>query len=269
MRERVIGIPGVILLLSGCKVIEGTQHSVHMGVDAATQFNHRGMPQNDRGVLQPEMGMGFPTRDGGTLDLDAWGNIDLTDDTGDAWFPDDNQGRFSEIDFRATYDKRVDAFDLAAGIVNYNLLNGLEFVNTPAASPRGSTTALFVSATRDVLGYSPFLEVFYDIDEVEDFYVRLGASKSFELAELWHADVTLSQGWSGEDEALWSYGVKESGLSDLSVLGSLTYDYDENTTAHVTVGASTIVDDTISEWFDAIGIESDNVWLSAGVSWSY
>ncbi len=254
--------------LAGCVVAKDAQVAVDLNVEAATQYNHRGMPQNEEGVLQPEMRVGLPTADGGGLDVVTWGNLDLTDESGDAWFPDDNQGRFSEIDSTLAYSRTLGGFDVALGVVHYAILNGSEFVSGPAGSPRSPTTELFASVTHPVWGFDPFFELHYDIDEVEDLYLKGGVGKTIELgASVW-TELSASLGWSGEDESLWNYGFPEAGFADLGASAAVFYQIDPVTTAHVKVSASTIVDSELQDWFDVIGIDSENIWAAIGIGWS-
>ena len=254
--------------LAGCVVAKDAQVAVDLNVEAATQYNHRGMPQNEEGVLQPEMRVGLPTADGGGLDVVTWGNLDLTDDTGDAWFPDDNQGRFSEIDYTLSYSRDLGGIAFALGVVHYAILNGSEFASGPAGAERGPTTEVFASATVPVLGVDPFLELHYDVDEVEDLYVKGGIGATFDLSDVVWTQLSVAQGWSGEDQSLWNYGFPEAGFADLGASAALFWQYDPVTTLHVKVSASTIIDSELQDWFDVIGIESDNIWAAIGIGWS-
>jgi hypothetical protein len=49
----------------------------------------------------------------------------------------------------------------------------------------------------------------------------------------------------------------------------LGYVYDEHTNLNLTLAGSTMIDGTLQDWFDVLGIDSDNLWLSVGGTWSY
>ena len=85
----------------------GNTPSVDLSADAATQYNHRGMPQNTTGVLQPAATITLPSLSEEFMTLSAWGNLDLQDDVGATWFPDGNALRLSEIDYVGSYSRRV------------------------------------------------------------------------------------------------------------------------------------------------------------------
>lgn len=269
--RRVVAPVLSCLPLAGCMLAkEGGEHTLQFDLAAASQYNFRGMPQNEHGVLQPSMQVGFPTRDDGDLDVRAWGNIDLTDDTGDAWFPDDNEGRFSQIDFEVDYSKTFGQIDVTAGLRNYNVLNGAEFTTSPAGSPRGPTSEVFIGLSHDFSWATPFAEVHYDFDEVDDLYLRGGFARGWDLRDRLRLDLTAWLGWSGEDMSAWNYGIAESGFADLAGTAMVSWAQDEHTTYHLTLSGSTIVDDRIADWMDdTLGIDSANVWVAAGVSWGF
>src|SRR5687768_15097755 len=113
---------GVVLssAMVGCIVPDGARPEVALSVDVATAYVQRGMPQNQNKVLQAGTQVRLPTRDNGSMRVMTWGNVDLTNDKGHAWFPDGASGHFSEIDVVADYSRRVGAVGLTAGVHNYN-----------------------------------------------------------------------------------------------------------------------------------------------------
>ena len=251
------------LTLTACWVVpKEPDPKVDLGVAIASQYNHRGMVMNEKGVLQGAMGVELPTRTEGTLALDVWANMDLRNDTGDAWFPDGHAGRFSEIDLTATYSHALGPVDLDAGIENYNLPNGTEF----PFGERGSTHELFLHASGEVLGARPFVHLRWDYDEAEGVYLLLGISEDFSITEGLTLELFGSFGYSSAGASFWTYGLKESGWSDLQGRIVLYYALDDATTIDLGVYGATIVDDSLQDWFDSIGIERDNVWVSLGVT---
>lgn len=259
----------VFLVLPGCLVVpESAAPAVQFDADLASQYNFRGIPNNERGVLQGDMVVSLPTkRESGTVSVKAWGNIDLRDDVGDAWFPEGHGGEFSQVDFHLTYSDRVGGFDVGAGLVDYLLQNPDDF---PFATERGETKEFFLQAGRLVpWALYPFLTVHYDFDEAEGLYVNGGVSREFPLHEKWLAEAAVSLGYSDEDQSEWTYGIAESGLADLRATGALSYTLDAHTALRASVNGSTIIEGDLEDWFDLIGIEEDNFWASLGVTWSY
>ena len=256
--------------LSGCFVTP-TQESpvlVDLTADYLTQKNFRGMVQNEKGAALGSMEVNLPLKDQGELAIGSEASMDLHNDTGDAWFPDGHAGEVTESELTAKYSNEWGGFDWTFGIDNYNLMNGAEFAAGTAFGARGPTTELFLSVSH--AGFVvPALSIHYDIDEVEDVYVRGSVGKVFALSEAWSLDAEIGLGWSGEDMSLWNYGLAESGFADLGASLQLAYALSDRTTLRALVAGSTIVDSTLSDWFDLIGIDSDNLWAGLGATWSF
>lgn len=257
-------------LSTACIVAPEATPGLGLGLQAASQFNHRGMPFNAKGVLQANAAVDLPTKNGGALVLKTFANIDLSNET-DGWLPDGHGGKVSQADFILQYDQALsEKVDLSVGYHNYLLPNGLEF----PFGERGETKEIFATFVMNGLPVTPRVELRYDVDEVEDFYGRLGVTKAFQLDEKSGLTADLTLGFSGEDQSLWNYGVAESGLADL--IATVTYDVDvaPRTTFFVQAAGSTILDDDIKDWFDIMGasrdgIDSENAWIVVGVNWNY
>jgi hypothetical protein len=254
-----------LALAQACIVQEGAKPMIDLGATLASKFVHRGMTMVDKPVLQPHLAVGLPATTGGTLGIAAEGNIDLTNDTGDAWFPDGHAGRFTQIEFIADYTHKVDWLDVRLGLHNYNLPNGLEFPN----GERGGTSEAFLTLSAEVLEATPYLSFHYDWDEVRDLYVRAGITESFDLTDKLSLRLDGSLGHAGKRQSSWIYGIEESGLADLRGSVILTYAYDKRTLIELGAHGSKIIDSELDRWFDDLGISANPLWLSLGISWSF
>ncbi len=255
----------VSIALTACVLPAKQTPHVDLELGVASQYNHRGMVENANGVVQGQVDVGLATKDGGSLDLVAWGNADMTTDPGDAWFPKGNQGRFSEIDFKAIYSREFQGTDVSIGVVNYDVPKGDQFPN----GERGETNELFISVSREFHTLVPEFVLHYDFDEAKDFYLEAACSRSFEINDKFGAEVRVNLGWSGRDESFWNYGLPQQGFADLGAKATLAYFYDPQTTIRAFLAGSTIVDGTLRDWFDLIGVEKNNLWAGVGVTWSF
>lgn len=258
------------LLTASCVVPEGAIPSTQLGVDVASSYVHRGMIQNEEGVLQTSGVMVLPAKKDGAIIARAWGNMDLSNDTGDAWLPDGHAGKFSQIDFNLFYEQSFDDGAVTAGFINYNLPNGLEF----PFGERGATSEFMVEGTyqlsEKLLSIVPFLAVHYDFDEVEGFYVRGGLGHTLEIDDDFTFSSELGLAWMDSDQANWIYAQPDdSGLADLTLRGTLEYAIDAHTTANAFLAYSTVLDSDFRDWFDIIGLDPDQFWFGLGVSWAY
>lgn len=257
-------------LSTACIVTPDAKPGFGASLQAASQFNHRGMPFNTEGVLQSNVAVDLPTKGGGFLVFKSFANVDLSNDA-NGWLPDGHGGKVSQADFILQYDHPLsDRFDLSVGYHTYLLPNGVEF----PFGERGETKEVFATLVMNDLPVTPRIELRYDVDEVEDVYARLGLQKNFQLDEKSGLTADLTLGISGEDQSFWNYGVTESGLADL--IASVTYDVDvaPNTTFFVQAAGSTIIDSDIKDWFDVLnssrdGIDSENLWVVVGVNWNW
>lgn len=273
----------VLFLIGGCLAPQGWRPSFEVSALAATQYNRRGMVENERGVAQGEAKTRLPVPFGGAFQLKAWANMDLTQHTGDAWFPDGHGGEVTEVDLTGSYGRPVGPLDLSAGWTTYVLPHGNEFLN----GDRPTTGEVFAAIGADVLpessfGFYPLFIAFYDPVEVDGFYLNAGVSKGWGLTEDLRLILGASLGYSEENHSLWTYGFEAAGFTDLRGTLTLEYRVTDTVTLAAGVAASTILDDEIREWVEhrAIverrsdgtlkrGIDTDTVWGTLGVSWRF
>ena len=262
----LIAIACVLPLLNGCVLFpDDVRPRADLRTEVADKFVQRGMPQNRNGVLQGSIDVTMPTRTGGELALGTFANMDLRDNVGRAWYADGHAGRFSDIEFTATYAQSAGPVDLNAGIHNYNVPFGAGFPN----GPRSSTSEIFVHASSEVLGARPEVQLRYDVDQADGFYGRIGVNEEFPITDTLKLRSSVFVGYSTRPESFWNYGIRESGFSDL--LGSVTllWTYDAHTTLGINGNVATILDGGLQDWFDQIGIPTTNTWVGLFAQWTY
>lgn len=267
MHHRAVGsLCLVSVLFAGCIVPKDAKPTVAMGATFATKFVHRGITLVDNPVVQPRLGIALPTSSGDTIRVDVEANMDLRNNTGGAWFPDGHAGRFSQIEAVASYQKRIGDFDLRAGVHNYNLPNGLEFAN----GERGATSEVFLLASTTLLDATPYVSLHYDFDEVRGGYYRGGIREGIPLGGAWSLALDGSLGYVSEAQAAWMYGTTgQAGLADLRGEAVVNWQCDARTALRAGLHGSLIVDNGIDDWFAQIGIDSDPIWFTLGVAWTF
>jgi len=259
---------------AGCFVPEDAKAGVSIGSEFATKFVFRGMTQVDAPVFQPRIAVALPTIHGDQVQVSTLANMDLTNDNGDAWFPQGHAGRFSAIDFRLAYQKQLnDTFQVTAGVFGYNLPNGQEFPNDGRGGPgeeRGGTSEVFVTVSANVLEATPYFSWHYDYDEVHGTYYRAGLTESFEINDTWNVVLDGSLGYTSSAQSDWLYDLDESGFADLRGKILVNYQYDPRTTLTAGLHGSSIVDNDIDAWFNDVGVPNDDpIWVSLGVNWTF
>ena len=130
---------------------------------ANSAYVWRGLTFNDGLVLQPSMDV----RQGGFA-FNVWGNLDLDDYNGAV-----DDGEFSEVDLTASYTKTLGPVEASLGVIEYLFPGGAD-----------ATTELFAGLS---WGFAPGLsaatQFFYDVDQVEDYYLSLGLGYEYSLSE--------------------------------------------------------------------------------------
>lgn len=164
-------------------------------LDFASAYVWRGITFTDGAVWQPSV---TASNDSGFA-INVWGNLDIDD-------ANDMSGEFNEIDLTASYGFGSDAVSAEVGFIEYL------FPNTPF----DGTREIYLTLGFDVTA-SPSISIYYDIDEVEDFYANVGVSFGGDVSDAVAWSVDVSAGYAGDDFAA-AYDGLSGGLYD----GNLT-----------------------------------------------
>ena len=248
----------LLLFVIGCTSVRRPPE-VDGSLTASSQYNFRGVPQNDRGVLQPEVGITVPISSDANAGFAVWGNLDVGDDTGGAIFPDGNGGRLSEIDFTGSISRQLGSTDLSVGVISYNFPNGVG----------SSTTELHTMIAWELFGFTPTLAAFYDFDAVDGLYINGGLSRSNRVTNNLSVELGLSAGFTDRDHALTYYGSGSAGAADLFGTANVSYLYNDAVTASVSLSGSTLIKDELRDAVDREGIDSDNLWIGLNLGWKF
>jgi hypothetical protein len=205
----------------------GTEATVSLDIFSA--YVWRGITLNEGTVMQPSIDVALP----GGFGVNVWGNFDIADSGGAL-----NDGEFSELDVTVSYSLSAGSFDLAAGFIQYT------FPQQPGPDA-SDTMEIYVSASRSTACGAAFgLDVYYDIDQVEDFYASASLSYSRAIAGRLTGEVNGSAGYAGGG---WT-ASGNPGAFDYSIALVLTLPVNEI----LSVGASaafvgSLDDDTLSD----------------------
>ena len=193
-----------VLLASGTAAVVGFTASmvqaaedvdVTVGADLNTAYVWRGQTLNDDEVIQPSVDLAHESG----LGLNVWANFDLGDNNGTI-----KDEEFSEVDITLSYALPVEDLDVTVGAIYYIL---------PQTAGNAETTELFVSLGHAVDMVNLGLDVYYDVDEFDDFYGNLSASVNVPITEEFSVDVGASIGAATEGGS----GFTDDGLADWNV----------------------------------------------------
>ncbi len=168
-------------------------------LDFASAYVWRGITFTDGAVWQPSV----TASNASGFAINVWGNLDIDD-------ANDMSGEFNEIDLTASYGFGTDAVSAEVGFIEYL------FPNTAFAGTR----ELYVTVGWDMTA-SPSVSVYYDIDEVKDFYANVGVSFGGDVSDALAWSVDVSAGWAGDDFAA-AYGGTSGGMYDGNVTFGLS-----------------------------------------------
>lgn len=256
-RRPALSLALLLPLASACADLRGTERStVSTSQTVASAHWFRGTPLVLEAVTQADLSVNTPLANGATFSLVTWYSAQLTNDTGDGIFPDGNGGQTTELDLVANYAQRLGGVDVSLGGIAYTY---------PQIRP--STKEAYVSGAVEALGLAHALTAYYDVDLNDDFYLQYQASRSVVLDERWSAAMALLLGYMSDGQAQFYFGKKRAGLSDLLLSGTLTYQYDENTSFFLRGSGVTVPDDTLAAALDQDGFDDSGVWFTLGAAW--
>ncbi len=212
-----------------------------IGVDVATKYVWRGQLLTDDPVVQPSI-----TLSRGGLSLNVWGSIDATDineGSGDEY-------RIQEVDYTLSYGfTPTEGLDIEAGFISY----------TFPGTGLPTTEEVYGSASLSNVPLTPTLVVYYDVDEVDGFYVNLGIGHTFQLTEKLALGLGAGIAWADSDYNNAYFGVDDGGLGDVSVSAALDYAVNERLSISAHVGYTAFPDDDIRDAADAGYGDSSNI----------
>ncbi len=259
-------------LTPSCIIAKDAKPDLVAGIDLASSYVHRGMVQNEEGVLQPTVDISLPAKQNGRLIMRTFANMDLSNETGNAWLPDGHAGKFSQIDYNLLYEQQLGERTLiTGGFINYNLPNGLEF----PFGERGATSEFLISGLyqlpEELLSLTPSFALHYDFDEVEGFYLRAGLNHQYEISDQTSLSSALGFGWMDGDQTFWNYGISGdvSGLADATLRLTVDHEYMPGTILTGFAAYSHIMDSDLRDWFDLIQIDSSPLFGGLGVRWIF
>ena len=220
-----------------------------LGVDTNSAYVWRGITFNDGLVLQPSLDV---AKDG--FGLNVWGNMDLDNYDGNI-----NSGQFSEIDLTLSYSIPIEIIDLSVGYIEYL------FPGAAAEAAREIYMSIGYSIP-PVEGLSIGLDAYYEVDEIEDYYISMSISYGCNVNDKIGVEAGVSAGLIGED---YSVGA-DGGMNDYNFSLSASYAIDESLSISANINYTGSFDDTdVLPEYDNVGFAAYDVEAYGGISISY
>ncbi len=261
--------------LPSCIIAPGAIPFVGSNLGGVSQYNFRGVPYDEKGALQSDVTIGFPTtREDGTLAFNAFGNMALSNSNDGGLSGNGNSRELTRADYTLSYSEPLPDFDLVVGVTHYTYPSIGGRANPGYSMGYGSgygegTTQLFTSVSVDKWDLYPTIEVFLDVDVSPGFYVNAHIERIFDWKpETWfetRLNLALAEGGYAEQY----YGKEKTSLADLGIAGIIKHEFDQNTILSAGLHASSLIDDDYRDRLDAVGVDTTNVWISVGAGWSW
>jgi len=186
------------------------ENSAGASVDVMSQYVWRGIAFSNGLVMQPSVDFNL-----GALNVNMWSNIDM-DPMGT-----EETSAYNETDLTIGYALPFEPVNMGIGYIYYSL-----------GDPALDTHEVYLSVGKELGHVTPYLNIYWDVDEGSGIYAQLGADYSLELSE----KASLSVG------AYLSY-VADNKVLLVDVNGQETSDLYN---AEISVGLEYALSDTLS-----------------------
>lgn len=217
--KRMTLIAVLVVMMLSCGQAMAADATV--GVDLNSAYVWRGITFNDGAVAQPSLDV---TK--GNWGINVWGNFDIDDYDGTL-----EDGEFSEIDLTLSYSFNVEILDITVGYIEYLFPEG-----------GAGTREIFASFGVGFLeNFSAGADFYYDIDEVDDYYISLGLGYSCGLSDKVTLDAGVSIGIAGQDASL----GPDEGFHDINLSLGLSYAVTEAMSIGAMVAYTDSLDDDV------------------------
>jgi len=251
--KRLFSMAALVALTTAGAATQATQATAATAtaaLDANSAYVWRGLTFNDGFVLQPSMDVsanGFA--------FNVWGNYDIDDYDSSI---DDNE--FSEVDLTGSYAFKLGVVDTSVGIIHY-IFPTTDVTEEGADS---STTELFVGLGYDLgAGFAISTKVYYDFDQVEDYYLTAGLAYSYSINDKTTLGLSGLASYAGEDFAGSYAGGTDSGFFNYLLTASMKY----MITDALGIGANINYTDSMDD--DVLPDETVDTTVFGGVSLTY
>lgn len=213
--KRFFSMAALVALTAGGAASQATAATATVALDTYSAYMWRGLTFNDGFVLQPSIDVsanGFA--------INVWANYDLDDYNG---VVEENQ--FSEIDLTASYAFKLGAVDASVGIIEY------AFPTTYPTSYNGdpkavkNTAEVFAGLSYDLgRGFVVSSKLYYDIDEVNDFYMTAGLGYSYSVNDKTTLGLSGLISYAGDDfAAFYAPDSTDGGFFNYMLTASVKY----------------------------------------------
>jgi hypothetical protein len=251
LKKAVAGVAAGMMLLGAAKAGE-LPVDVEVGADIFSHYVWRGLILTDDPVLQPSL-----TLSACGFSANVWGSIDMTDINEDMG----QDYHLQELDYTFSYDfSPVEGLDLGVGTIFYTF-PGTEY---------DSTQEVYGSVALSMVPYvTPSITVYYDVDEVEGFYVVGALDSEFGLTEKMTLGLGASLAYGDGDYNEFYYYIDKAGLADLNFSASLGYQVNDTFSVGISAGYMVIVGSDVKDSLEANDMSTNQFFMGVSAAFAF
>lgn len=253
--KRIVSMSALAALVMGGAATQATAATATAALDVNSAYVWRGLTFNNGLVLQPSI---TAASDNG-FSVNVWGNYDIDDYDGNI-----DEYHFSEVDLTASYAFKLGPVDTTVGVIAYTFPTTHPDNLEGAGTDFPSTTEIFLGLGYDLgHGFSIAGNIYYDVDQVDDFYLTAGLKYTYEINEKTALSLGALISYAGEDFTNYYAGGTDSGFFNYILNSSLSY----KVTDAFGVSANIALTDSMDD--DALPDEAVHTNVYGGIGLTY
>ena len=252
-----VAVALLALSLASCRAVKSSSSDIEVAV--ADSYVFRGLQMNSGKGIEAQGRIIYTRADGSTVSGYAWGYFDQSGDVGLGALESANDSRFSRLDVGTQWSRTFNSVGVSAGVASYNFPNA---VTT-------STSEAFIASEYIDAWLRPGAVLYYDFQNARDVYIRVGLHPKIQIDRALSADLAMDVGYMGSGQSQFYYDASSSGISDLLLSGTVTYQRDKFFRAFGRMSYSDVLNSDLSARLAQNSLSDTNLWFSLGFGWSY
>lgn len=245
---------GTVMVVAALVAGAAQAASVDADIGVASKYVWRGMLLDEQPVVQG----GVTVSHEKGFYANVWGNYSLSGDYAQDYFG--GADGLNEVDYTVGYAGTIDALDYDFGYIYYS------FPNTDFLS----TSEIYAGVALNNLAVTPSIYAYYDVDEVNGFYVIGDLNYGKDLSEALSMEVGASVAWASENFNEFYLGRDSSSLADMALYTGLSYALSESVSLNGSLVYSFFPDRASAVAADTLyGNEQDNLFGSVSIAYNF
>jgi len=253
--KRLFSVAALAALTMAGAASQAEAATATAAMDINSAYVWRGLTFNNGMVLQPSIDVAADNGFG----VNVWANYDIDDYDGNV-----DENHFSEVDLTASYAFKLGPVDTSVGVIAYTFPTTYPDNLAGEGTDFPSTTEIFLGLGYELgYGFSISGNFYYDVDQVDDFYITAGVEYSYEINDKTSLTLGGLISYAGEDFTEYYAGGTDSGFFNYILSASLGYTFTDSFSVAANIALTDNLDD------DALPDDAVHTNVYGGVNLSY